>query len=340
MRNILLLLITIVILTSCNSQQLESSNEEKETFIIWTTNCGLTNTNLNEEISDFGRSNEKILDIRFFDDSFDLNMELKSDSTTLKPDFIIGFTNVDPWIINNDSLFISYPQEISDGVLKQFKHNNRMLIPLYYHDLAFIFNRDEIEDIPDTFGRMQDGYWKDKLIMPDPEKTSLGRAMLIWSIAAFGKNGYSHFWKSIKENIYRIEEKWDDAYRQFLAQEAPIVLGFSTIPRYHEKKGDRNNIGAFIPQEGGFRLISYAAVTTGCSDEGFAKELIKHLLLKSTQAKLDKLNLGNPVIDISSSAESSVSTPVAERYYNGKITTETIEKNFDIWLKRWKKIMK
>ena len=70
------------------------------------------------------------------------------------------------------------------------------------------------------------------------------------------------------------------------------------------------------------------------------KELIKHLLLKSTQAKLDKLNLGNPVIDISSSAESSVSTPVAERYYNGKITTETIEKNFDIWLKRWKKIMK
>lgn len=339
MKKITFMLLIATLLISCNSKIDQQKIKKQQPLVIYITDYCLSHEKLSNFILDFSAQNDIHIIIEKFTDSSDIYRKINSDSTATIPDIVIGFTNSDPWLEELDSLFINYENTSSFSIKKELNFYGNKFIPFCYYELAFVYNTNEIEIPPETFGSMQDGIWKDKIILPDPEQTSLGRAMLIWSVAAFGKNGYGHFWKSIKENIYRTENKWDNAYRMFLAREAPMVLGFSSIPLYHIDDQKTESIKSFIPQEGGFRLIESIALSNTCESKSDAEKILNYLMSENFQQNLSSTNYSYSVLDLDSDKSILDSIPKSDKIYNNVYNTKKIGENFNTWIKKWKKIM-
>ena len=136
----------------------------------------------------------------FFQDIFNCKLDI-----TYKRDLLIEqkekseiSSEVDIFIGLNNVNFFEFPDTLllkSDLInlvlidKKFFFDKNLQVIPFCYNYLSFIYDADIIRNIPQTFGGLQDGDLKKKILLPDPETSSIGRGMLLWSIGLFEVNG-------------------------------------------------------------------------------------------------------------------------------------------------------
>jgi len=197
-----------------------------------------------------------------------------------------------------------------------------------------------ISGFPKTFGAMQDGRWHKKIIITDPRATSSGFGLLLWSLAAFNETGYRHFWKSLKDNIFAISSDNNEACNLFLANEAPVMLGYSSFPFYMQENENINNLKAFIPEEGGFCISECAGIMKTSDNVEIASQFIEYLLSEDVQTKIPKQKWMFPVhkdVELSLIFETALKP---EKDLSGNLQMELIQENSEYWLKRWEKIMK
>ena len=209
-------------------------------------------------------------------------------------------------------------------------------IPFCYNYLSFLYDADIIRNIPKTFGGLQDGDLKKKILLPDPETSSIGRGLLLWSVGLFEVNGYRHFWKSVKRNIYQLTENYDDSINRFYAKEAPIVLGFLTEL---ENSQPDTNYNYFIPQEGYLRYIDGIAISKNTKKLFLVNNFINYVLNEEFQTIIAENKFMFPVnkLVLEDVVKTKINKPDKDAWK--KLKKYSIKHQIKYWISRWKKTM-
>ncbi len=268
------------------------------------------------------------------------------DSVLSKPDslrridLILGLDNILFSSFYKSNLFVPYEAKNLRFVEKRLQFDpSYQLTPISYSQIGFIYNSSIIENAPSTFGEMQDGIFKEKIIMINPRTSGLGRAMLIWSVAAFGENGYGHFWRSVKSNIYRIADNYDDAYNMFLAAQAPLLIGLSTTPVYHQINENSQKFRSTLPSEGSFRYYLAAGIYKSVLKLEMAQKFMEFLLAQDFQSQIPDYMWMYPVNkDIKLDANFEL-LPASKKDYYGKISNRAVQQHLERWISRWESII-
>ncbi|KQC11815.1 MAG: hypothetical protein APR54_02700 [Candidatus Cloacimonas sp. SDB] len=336
MKNYSFLIIVFLMVFGCKSNVNRKEQPKTDKLIVYTTHNIIWEKNWKDVFSDFEKKNECVLEFITFSNSNHLLEALKKDPVA---DIVLGLDNINYYTDYLDTLFIPYKPAGAKAIKEDLIFDKKFILtPVSYGELSFIINQSEIGDPPYTFGIMQDGMFKQKLLFPDPRTSSYGKAFLIWSISNFGVNGYGHFWRSIKENIFTTTDNWDESYNMFLAGEAPIVLGYSTIPLYHIIRDSSHLVESVIPIEGGFRIIETAGIYYKSQNLLLSQKFIDYLLKPEYQNTILTTKWVYPATIIEST-RSGDKFPEMTKDLTFELSAKYTRQNFNNWLDRWISLM-
>lgn len=341
MRFVVIAIVIIFCFSACFQQKEEIINFHADTLHVYATEVFLNDDFYQEVFPVFENIFNCSVELKTFSNVFSLLDSVNSIPDSLqKIDVIFGLDNVVYSQFYKDSLFIPYEANNLRFVEKDIQFDPTFqTTPVSYCQIGFIYNSFQIEKAPSTFGEMQDGIFKKKIILMNPETSSLGRAMLIWSVAAFGKNGYGHFWRSVKENIFEIADNYNDAYNMFLANQAPLVIGYNTTPIYHQTIENSDKYKTTIPSEGSYNYILAAAIYKKCSNLALAQKFIEFTLSEDFQTYVPNRMWMYPANkNITLEAKYDL-LPFMRKDYSKTLSSRSINYNLKKWINNWESIM-
>jgi thiamine transport system substrate-binding protein len=339
MKKIIILLFVILIL-SCNKQDENEIAEEIPTLNIYAVDVFLNENFYENIIPIFTNIFRCEVNVTKFSNALSMLEKAISEKDSTNVDLLFGIDNTLLFKTVQESLFIQYEsnnlQNIHEYLILDKEHR---INPVCYSNIAFNYNSYVISDPPITFGEMQDGKFKDQIIILDPRTSSLGRAMLYWSVAAFGRNGYSHFWRSIKENVSSIFDNQNDAYNAYLAGEAPMIIGMETTPIYHIQHDNTDKYKSTIPQEGGFKFIVGVGILRSTQNKYLADKFVDFLLSKDFQEMITEEMWMKPVNrKVKLSVDYEILPQVTNDYTN-ELSIRQTRWQYNEWIAKWKRIM-
>ena len=336
---ILTLILLTLILSGCFLKKKQQEDFSEDTLHLFATEVFLNDTFYSETMPIFENIFNCRVELTNFPNATVLLDEL-TNNDSIEVDVVFGLDNTLLYRTLQESLFIAYEAQNLKYIPKEYIiDKTNQMIPICSSPLAFIYNDQSIEKAPETFGEMQDGIFKDKIILLNPHTSSLGRAMLIWSVAAFGENGYSHFWKSVKENIFTIADDQEEGYNMFLAAQAPLIQAYSSSIIYHIKQEATDRFKATIPQEGCFKVIKTAGIAARSENVELAKHFIDFLLSDDFQTIVPERMWMYPCSKNIKLNNDYELLPAVKNDYTSQLSSRTVGRRISAWLKRWDSIM-
>lgn len=338
MRSWLLTGIILLILTACNQPAEKKTEPVGELKVAVVERC-ISSDIWSKFLPDFEREHNCRVVILPCNSTHTLQNFLQA-GDSLKADILVGLDQLTMISLDNDTLFLDYRGENRKLLNRDLMiEKNDRFIPISYSQVAFIYNSEEIAEPPATFGEMQDGIWQDKIIILDPRTSSLGNAMLVWSLALFGEHGYSHFWRSIKANIFQVAANWDDAYQLFLAGEAPMVLGLSTFTIFHVLSEKNDIYHSFIPREGGFKLIEGAVILSWTDHPELSQSFVDLLLSAVFQQEMVSSRWMLPAIGNIELPVEFLNLPRVSKDCTSEISYNQLRQQNQLWIQKWENII-
>lgn len=143
---------------------------------------------------------------------------------------------------------------------------------------------------PATLEDLADPTYKDLSVLLDPTASSTGASFMIATIAAFGEDGFTDYWKSLEANGARIVQGWTEAYNtEFTgvndAGTRPIVVSYSTSPAFTVNEDETaSNTRALLDTCSS--QVEYAGVLAGGANPEGARAVVEYLLSSEFQAEV------------------------------------------------------
>lgn len=341
-RIILFAFLLVVILNGCGRKEIRETelNGEKQ-LRIYTYDSFVTWGLAEKTIPFFENKYGCKVVLESVGDAGNIINRLIMERSNPQADLIIGVDNTMMNRLLAERLLQPYKSENLRYVKDEFHFDRTYhLTPYDYGFFAFVYDSEVVANPPVTFGNIQDGIWKNKLVVSDPRTSSPGLGLLYWTIAAFGENGYQHFWRSIKNNILTVSSSWDEAYSMLLAGEVPIVLSYSTSPAFHIETEDCYRYKAFIPSEGGFMQIEGAGIVKDTPNLELAERFIDYMLTVDFQKHIPTTQWMYPVNKRVPLPPSFEMIPVPDRILNDELNLQRVNRQTsERWLTRWLEIM-
>jgi len=332
MKKKVLFLLFLLILFACNPKKKNEFQVKSHLKILMPENY-LAKDFLDKTLRDF----EDAFQCKIESDNFIDEHVLFDSAKVRQADLILEINNSLLIPALRESILISYkPTGIYQVEKKYIFDESYHLIPYDFSYLTFTFDEEEINFEPQTFGEMQDGKWNNQIIVSNPLKCGIVNAMFLWSVAAFNGNGFGHFWRSIKNNLFALTSNQQEAYDLFLAGEAPIVLSESGFNKYLHDFYPNKKYHSFIPEEGGFLLIEAVGILKTTQNRKLAEQFVEYLLTEELQKRILQKKYKYPVnknlnFELTLSPETDVTN---------NLSFKEIDENYFNWLRRWKRIMK
>lgn len=209
------------------------------------------------------------------------------------------------------------------------------LIPFDWGVFAFEADTQKIQSMPKSLEDLAKPEYKGEFILIDPRTSSVGLGLLLWTIDAFGPDGYLSWWRSVKDNALTIADSWSSAYGLFTEGEAPLVITYTTSPVYHVMWEDTTRYQALEFTNGHIKTTEYCAILKSSRNRANA-ELFVQFLLNEGQESLAVANTMFPVNE-------TVELPPAFDYAlrPSRIVSfdrQKIVDNLDKWIADWEKI--
>ncbi len=253
-------------------------------------------------------------------------------------DLVLGLDNATAAIEDMSDLFQTSPS--FDGMNKEVLFDRRQkLVPYAYGYLCLVYNPVQIPEPPESFGELQDPKFYNQLAICDPHEYGIGAAILQWSIALFGEQGYEHLWRSLRKNIIRVYPNWEETLSALNQGSCNMIIGFSSTPNWYQEL-DRNALPlqASILREGSFLYIETAAILAASEHKKSAELFIGELLSPETQQlTIYKLGLF-PANTKTYLPMHFTSIPYSTYTVNSKLPEPRIRENYATWLKFWDRL--
>ena len=255
-----------------------------------------------------------------------------------KADLVIGLDNT------------LYAKAVNSGVLEKFAPKNISLVPqnlrldsegyltsFDYGYIAFVYDREKISQKIDGFGSLLSPELSKKIVIENPNTSSPGMALLLWSVKLFGDPGYKDFWKKLKPNILTVTTGWDQAAGLFSAGEAPIYLSYATSPAYYAGEENKQNFVGAKFREGHYIQIEGMGIVSGTKNRALAGQFIEFSLEPQFQQEIPLTQYMFPV-------NANVKLPESFGFAvkpdkSLELDRKIVEEKQEEWLLEWEKIM-
>ncbi len=274
-----------------------------------------------------------------------VNLEAPGDAVTVmtkaimekaapRGDVIIGLDNNLLTRALSEDILSPYKPEGISGVAENLIYDKSFhLVPFDWGFFALCYDTETLTDPPRSLTELTDPRFKDSVVLMDPRTSTPGMGFLLWTIDAFGEDGWKSYWEQLAPNILTISDSWSTGYGLFTAGEAPLVLSYSTSPAYHVQWEDTTRYQALMFEEGNYIQIEGMGILKGTANREAAEKFIDFMLTEESQNTLAMSNTMFPVVS---------STPLPPSYdYALKsdkplmLSDELIEANSERWIREW-----
>ena len=333
MKTSAIFLIALIILSGCGKDDTAIHKPDRN-LVIYTAEPFMSKA-LWEDLNYFeARYNCKLV-FKNFDDIWQVLDALKLEADTTEVDVICGINNALVQDAVESDLFIHYKSDNIKFIDSKFCFDKSYhFTPYAYGFLGLMYDSRYIVKPPQNYGELQDNRWDETLIMPDPEKTGIGRAFLHLTAAQFGKNGFRYLWKGIKKNISAYPLSYNEAYKRFLAGEGYLIPALTTMPVFHKYSRGDNQYRVVVMEEGSFMVEEFAGIVKSTDKLLLAQRFIDYLLTQDFQKRICLRKWMYPLnrdVDIPSDFDDVVkvaSDNVIE------LTASQVKKEETTWLKK------
>ena len=284
-------LLAVVLLAGCTStsnNNTPAGAEEKPVLRVYTYDSMVSEYGLGPKIvPKFEKDCNCKVDMVSAGDAGAVLARLVLEKGNPKADLVIGLDN---------SL---KSKAIDSGVLEKFTPTNIEIVPqelrfdtegyitpFDFGFVAFIYDNNKIAPAPQSFEDLLDERFQEKIVIQNPRTSSPGLALLLWTIAAYGEEGYLDYWEKLEPNILTVTAGWDESAGMFSAGETPMYLSYATSPPYYvEFEGKENFVAAHF-KEGHYMQIEGIAIVKGTQKRHLAEEFIEFALTEKFQEEI------------------------------------------------------
>jgi len=151
--------------------------------------------------------------------------------------------------------------------------------------------RDHDLSPPSDLSQLTAQAYKGLTVVENPATSSPGLAFLLATVGAFGEEGYTAFWKKMKQNDVLVSDGWEAAYWGHFSAASegnrPIVVSYASSPpaevHFAEQPLAAAPTAAVIAPGTCFRQIEFVGILKGTKDRDLAEKLVDFMLERQFQ---------------------------------------------------------
>ena len=194
---------------------------------------------------------------------------------------------------------------------------------------------------PMSMGDLTQPAYKGLLVVENPATSTPGLAFMLASIAHFGDDGWTNYWKQLRANDVQVVDGWEQAYNTAFSGSAgqgdrPIVVSYATSPPAEVLNADPAPATAPTAVVSGscFRQIEFAGVLNGTKRAAAAQAFIDFMVGRQFQEDMPLQMYVEPVNG--QATEPDVFTQYVVRPTDLlSLDPATIGTNRDGWIDQW-----
>ncbi|QSW99402.1 thiamine ABC transporter substrate-binding protein [Haloterrigena alkaliphila] len=164
--------------------------------------------------------------------------------------------------------------------------------------ISLVYDESEVDE-PQTFEDLTEPAYEDALLAQNAQTSDPGQAFLLWTIDAFGEDGYLDYWRELDENGVRILDDWSESYYgAYMEEERPMVVSYSTDQVFASAEGNdltRHQI-AFLNGQG-YANPEGMGIFEDAGDVDLAYDFFDFVLSNEAQAEIAQRNVQFPAVD-------------------------------------------
>ncbi|TYT61883.1 thiamine ABC transporter substrate-binding protein [Natrialba swarupiae] len=224
----------------------------------------------------------------------------------IEPDVYFGL-NIDDLVTVDDNLEdgglfrdldtdeIDRADRIRDGLDMGDPHGRVLAYDTGY--ISLVYDESEIDE-PQTFEDLTEPAYEDALLAQNAQTSDPGQAFLLWTIDAFGEDGYLDYWADLRENGVRVLDDWTESYYgAYMEEDRPMVVSYSTDQVFAVAEGNdltRHQVG-FLNDQGYANPEGMAVFEGGDTDLAYA--FFEFVLSSDAQAEIAERNVQFPAVE-------------------------------------------
>ena len=250
-----------------------------------------------------------------------------------KADILLGLDTSIAEVAKDTNLFIEHTLNITNLNLP-IKYEDNIFVPFDYSYFAFVYNENNLKNIPHSFEDLINMPKNFKIVIQDPRSSTAGLGLLLWIKYIYGENA-SNYWKQLSPYILTITKGWSESYGLFLKGEADMVLSYTTSPAYHIIEENLTNIKASSFKNGHYGQIEVAAILKSSKQKVLAKKFLSFMHTKTFADIIPTSNWVYPVTNISNELKNpfkNLYKPSHMILTNGKIVQQNRKDIINEWL--------
>ena len=337
----LLLLLFLALICSCGKENKKQENTSgKHKLVVYATDEFRKSGLEHSIVPDFQKKHNCQLEVILFRNTADLSKAVKSRANYGKYDLAIGIDNS---FVMSETLAVNFvpPESFdTDLLIKETVFDPSLrLIPYAYSNLSLVYNTSLVKNPPQSFGELQDAKYLSQIAICDPQTSGLGRAMLFWSVALFGTEGYEHLWKSLRKNIYKTYPNYNETLKTLNRGECSFIIGYNTTPAFLQELDPLNNkFEVSMLKEGSYQYIEAIGIHRGTKKSSLCNKFVNHFLSSEAQ-KMVIYKLGMFPANRKTLLPMHFSTiPFITYCVNDRLPQSIIKEQINTWLDFWERL--
>ena len=195
---------------------------------------------------------------------------------------------------------------------------------------------------PSTLEDLIDPAYRGLTVVENPATSSPGLAFLLTTIGHFGADGFTAYWRSLRDNGLSVTDSWNNAYwGEFTAASKgtrPIVVSYASSPPatvfFAETPLREAPTAAVLSKGTAFRQIEFVGILKGTKKRETAEKFVDFVLDRKFQEDMPlqmfvfPVNRNAKLPKIFADHASIAADPV-------KVSYDEIERNREEWIEMW-----
>jgi thiamine transport system substrate-binding protein len=156
---------------------------------------------------------------------------------------------------------------------------------------------------PATLDDLAQPVYKDLLVVENAATSSPGLAFLLATVARYGEDGFSDYWRALRANGIKVVNGWTEAYEDTFSAggkgNRPIVVSYASSPPaeiVYASDPKPTKPSTSVMTDGCFRQVEYAGVLRGTTNPLAARAVVDWLLSPAVQADVPLSMFVDPAV--------------------------------------------
>ncbi|MFE5855071.1 thiamine ABC transporter substrate binding subunit [Streptomyces sp. NPDC056500] len=241
--------------------------------------------------------------------------------------------------------------QVSDEV--QLDKGEHRVTPVDTGDICVNYDKKFFADKklapPATFDDLIKPEYKNLLVVENAATSSPGLGFLLGTVAQYGEDQWTGYWKKLKANGVKVVDGWDQAYNEEFSGSAggkkakadrPLVVSYASSPPVEVlySKPQPTTAPTGVATGTCFRQIEFAGLLDGAKNEAGGKALLDFMVSKTFQEDMPLNMFVNPVVKDTKLPELFTKFGVTVDK-PGTVAPDTIAKNREQWVQTWSSLV-